>query len=111
MTHVLDVVKLGLMSTSVRSFAKRPSLVTVWAVPMTMARILRSRMTVTCHVRVRHEVRSSRGTKPALNHRRVNLTRQAEGQNNRPSEALGTLSITHKLGLFFNKIPSVGHIL
>ena len=51
MTHVLDVVKRGLRSTSNRSFAKRPLLVTVWAVPMTVARVLKSRMTVTCHVR------------------------------------------------------------
>ncbi len=44
MTHVFDVVKLGLTSTSNRSFAKRPILVTDWAVLMTTARILRSRV-------------------------------------------------------------------
>ena len=42
MTHVSDVVKFGLMSTSWRSFAKRPMPVTVQAVLMTTARILRS---------------------------------------------------------------------
>jgi len=43
MTHVLDVVKLGLTSTSKKSaFTKRPFLVTDWAVLMTTARLLRS---------------------------------------------------------------------
>jgi hypothetical protein len=51
MTHVFDVVKLGLTSTSNRSFAKRPTPVTVWAVPMTVARILKSRMRLTTQVR------------------------------------------------------------
>ena len=44
MTHVLDVVKLGLMSTSESAFAKRPILVTVQVVLMTTARMLRSRV-------------------------------------------------------------------
>jgi hypothetical protein len=44
MTPVLDGVKLGLKSTSDRSFAKRPPPVTVGVVPMTTARILKSRM-------------------------------------------------------------------
>ena len=44
MTHVFDVVKLGLMSTSKRAFAKRPNLVTDYAVLMTTARTLRSRV-------------------------------------------------------------------
>ncbi len=42
MTPVFDVVKFGLRSTSNRSFAKRPTLVTEGAVLMTTARILRS---------------------------------------------------------------------
>jgi hypothetical protein len=45
MTPVLDGVKLGLKSTSDRSFAKRPPPVTVGAVPMTMARIPKSSST------------------------------------------------------------------
>jgi len=44
MTHVYDVVKFGLTSTSNRPFAKRPDLVTDQAVLMTTARILRSRV-------------------------------------------------------------------
>ena len=60
MTHVFDVVKLGLTSTSSRSFAKRLNL----AVLMTTARMLRSRMKLKFQVRVRHEARSSRGINP-----------------------------------------------
>lgn len=47
-------------------------------------------LTTKPHVRVRHEARSSSGFEPTLSHRRMNLTRQAEGQSNRPSEALET---------------------
>jgi hypothetical protein len=51
MTPVLDGVKLGLRSTSWRSFAKRPLSVSFWAVLMTTARIFRSRMKRKFHVR------------------------------------------------------------
>ncbi len=44
MAHASSVVKPGLRSTSDRSFAKRPSSVRIWAVPMTTTRLLRSRM-------------------------------------------------------------------
>ena len=46
--HLVEVVKASCPKSSV---VKRPSPERVWAVPMTMARILKSRMTVTCHVR------------------------------------------------------------
>ena len=49
MTHVLDVVKFGLLSTSKRSFAKRPNSVTDKAVLMTTARIFRSRVLGNSH--------------------------------------------------------------
>ena len=52
MTHVVDVVKLGLTSTSNRSFAKRPNLVTDYAVLMTTARRLRSRVIGNSHARI-----------------------------------------------------------
>ncbi len=52
MTHALSVVKLGLMSTSKSAFAKRPLLVTDWAVLMTTARILRSRVLGNSHARI-----------------------------------------------------------
>ena len=51
MTHASSVVKSGFIPTSTRTLTKWPTLVTAEAMPMTLARILRSRMTVTRHVR------------------------------------------------------------
>ena len=48
MAHVFDVVKASCPKSSV---VKQPSPVRVWAVPMTMARILKSRMRLTSQVR------------------------------------------------------------
>ena len=48
MAHLFEVVKASCPKSSV---VKRPSPARVGAVPMTVARILKSRMTVTCHVR------------------------------------------------------------
>ena len=82
MAPVCDGVKASCPKSSV---VKRPRFVRTWVVPMTMARILKSRMTVTCHVRFGSSGGVSDGPADCNLGRRLVYNKQTTNKLHKPS--------------------------